>query len=70
MATDSTAIKGIDITAYLVKDVDRALRFYRDTMGLKVTQEYGGQGAEFTLADGATFGIYKMTTVRGKPAEA
>ncbi len=55
-------IEGIDCTAYLVKDADRAIKFWRDTMGLKTTQEYpGGHGAEFTFDDGTTFGLYKMS---------
>ena len=57
---EKTAIKGIDITTYLVKDVERATKFYRDVMGMKTTMEYGGQGAEFTFADDTTFGIWKM----------
>lgn len=55
-----TAIKGIDITTYLVKDVERATKFYTEAMGMKVTMDYRGQGAEFTFGDGTTFGIWKM----------
>jgi len=55
----STAIKGIDVAVYLVKDVDRAKKFWQDTMGCKMTQEYGPVGGEFTFEDGTTFGIYK-----------
>jgi predicted enzyme related to lactoylglutathione lyase len=55
------AITGIDCTAYLIKDTDRALKFYRDTLGLKLTMEYPeGAGGEFTFDDGTTFGLYKM----------
>jgi len=57
---EKTAIKGIDIATYLVKDVERATAFYRDTMGMKVTMDYQGQGAEFTFGDNTTFGIWKM----------
>lgn len=60
MANDAVAIKGIDITTYLVKDVARAKKFYSEVLGMKVTMEYGESGAEFTLADGATFGLWKM----------
>ncbi len=60
MTTDSAAIRGIDITTYLIKDYDRAIAFWRDTMGLTIAMEYGGMGAEFELADGATFGLWKM----------
>lgn len=54
-------IVGIDTTAYLVKDVDRATKFYRDVMGLPVTSEFGGQGAEFVMPDNTTFSIWKMS---------
>jgi catechol 2,3-dioxygenase-like lactoylglutathione lyase family enzyme len=57
----ANAITGIDCTTYLVKDTDRAIKFWRDTMGLKPTKEYPeGAGAEFTFNDGTTFGLYKM----------
>ena len=65
---EKTAITGIDITTYLVKDVPRAIAFYRDTLGLPVTLEYGGQGAEFTLADGVTFGLWKMEDGSWRPS--
>ena len=52
-------IRGIDIHTYLVKDVPRAIAFYRDTMGLNLTVDYEGMGAEFDLPDGQTFGLWK-----------
>jgi catechol 2,3-dioxygenase-like lactoylglutathione lyase family enzyme len=53
-------IKGIDITAYLVKDPQASIAFYRDVLGMKPTAiDDGGRGAEFTLADGSTFGVWK-----------
>jgi len=57
MATPT--IKGIDISAYPVTDAERALAFYRDVRGMKPTVEHPGRGAEFTLSDGATFGIWR-----------
>lgn len=54
----SNEIKGIDIATYLVKDATRAKAFYGEVMGLKPTWE-SEQGAEYTLADGATFGIWQ-----------
>jgi predicted enzyme related to lactoylglutathione lyase len=61
MAT-ATGIKvtGIDIHAYLVKDPKRATKFYKEMLGLTPTWE-GDQGAEFELADGSTFGVWKMS---------
>jgi predicted enzyme related to lactoylglutathione lyase len=53
-------IKGIDIAAYLVKDPQAAIAFYRDVLGIKPTEiDDQGRGAEFTLADGSTFGVWK-----------
>ncbi len=37
-------ILGVDTTTYLVKDVERAKKFYRDTMGLPLSSEFGDQG--------------------------
>ncbi|HYZ15439.1 MAG TPA: VOC family protein [Candidatus Acidoferrum sp.] len=64
----ANAIKGIDVTTYLVQDPERAIAFYRDKLGLNVTEEYGGQGGEFTLADGTTFGLWKMTDGSFRPS--
>jgi catechol 2,3-dioxygenase-like lactoylglutathione lyase family enzyme len=64
---NSTAIKGIDIVTYLAQDAERAKAFYRDILGLAVTTDYGPQGAEFELRDGATFGIWKMTDGSFRP---
>jgi len=59
MPTQTSIVTGIDITAYLVKDADRAIAFYRDTMGMTPTTVMEGKGAEFSYGD-ATFGIWKM----------
>jgi predicted enzyme related to lactoylglutathione lyase len=53
-------IKGIDLTAYLVKDPQRAIAFYRDVMGMTPTAiDDEGRGSEFTLPDGSTFGVWR-----------
>lgn len=53
-------IKGIDIAAYLVRDPKAQITFYRDVLGMKPTEiDDQGRGAEFTLADGSTFGVWK-----------
>jgi predicted enzyme related to lactoylglutathione lyase len=53
-------ITGIDLTAYLVRDPDRAVAFYRDVLGMTPTAiDDQGRGAEFTLPDGSTFGVWK-----------
>src|SRR5271170_4556311 len=59
-ATETVTIRGIDLTTYLVKDAERAKKFYAETMGLKMTQDYGPSGGEFAFADGTTFGLYKL----------
>ena len=53
-------IKGIDIAAYLVRDPQAQIAFYRDVLGMTPTEiDDEGRGAEFTLADGSTFGVWK-----------
>ncbi len=59
-ADTKTAILGIDTTAYLVKDIERAKKFYRDVIGLPLTSEFGDQGCEFIMPDNTTFGLWKM----------
>jgi predicted enzyme related to lactoylglutathione lyase len=55
-----TKINGIDIAAYLVRDPQKAIAFYRDVLGMTPTAvDDEGRGAEFTLADGSTFGVWK-----------
>jgi predicted enzyme related to lactoylglutathione lyase len=56
----AVAVKGIDIAAYLVRDPQRQIAFYRDVLGMTPTMiDDQGRGAEFTLADGSTFGVWK-----------
>ncbi len=55
-----TTITGIDISTYTIKDFDRAMTFWRDTMGLTPTHVWEGMGAEFVFGDDSTFGIWKM----------
>jgi len=50
---------GIDISAYMVKDTERALAFYRDVLGLEPTTVYPESGgAEYEFPDGTTFGLF------------
>ncbi len=52
-------VTGIDLTGYMTTNVPRALDFYRDALGMEPTKIYPDDaGAEFTLADGATFGLW------------
>src|SRR5579864_9459542 len=62
-ATPSTAkgaVIGIDICGFLVKDPQAMIAFYRDKLGMEPTAvDESGRGAEFTLADGTTFGVWR-----------
>lgn len=60
MATASkTGIRGVDTTAYLVKDLDRATKFYTDLLGFAPTLTFHPVGAEWTFPTGETFGVVK-----------
>jgi predicted enzyme related to lactoylglutathione lyase len=58
MAQTATKINRIDATYYLVKDVERAVKFYTDLLGFAPTMTFGDTGGEWTFSDGATFGLY------------
>ena len=59
-ATTGTIIKGTDIFEFLVNDPEKAIAFYRDVLGMTPTEiDKEGRGAEFTLADGTTFGVWR-----------
>jgi predicted enzyme related to lactoylglutathione lyase len=54
------AVVGTDISGFLVKDPQAMIAFYRDILGMEPTEiDEMGRGAEFTLADGTTFGVWK-----------
>lgn len=67
--TETVTIRGVDAAAYLIKDVERAKKFWGETMGLKMTMEYGPNGGEFTFPDGSTFGLYKMDDGSWSPGQ-
>jgi len=56
---EKVAIQGVDAAVYLVKDADRAKKFWQETMGCTMTMDYGPYGGEFTFGDDTTFGLYK-----------
>ena len=63
---DKAAISGLDLSAYLTSDPQRSIAFYRDVLGLQPTAiDEQGRGAEFTLADGQTFGVWKPDETDG-----
>jgi predicted enzyme related to lactoylglutathione lyase len=52
---------GIDAHHYLAKDLERAVAFYRDVVGLRPSPDATWEhGTEFELGDGAIFGVFKM----------
>lgn len=54
----ASAVSGTDLAGVTVRDLQTALVFYRDTLGMQpsVVSE---NGAEFHLPDGTTFGIWQ-----------
>ena len=60
MATVSKiGIRGVDTTAYLVNDVERAAKFYTDLLGFEPTLDFRPVGVEWTFPTGETFTIVK-----------
>jgi predicted enzyme related to lactoylglutathione lyase len=51
-------ITGIDVHTYMVKDLARAIAFYRDVLQLPLAPTVGENGAEFELPDGSTFELW------------
>ena len=61
MSLTATRIRGIDTHHYLAKDLQRAIAFYRDVLGLTPSATASWEhGTEFDLGDGSTFGVFKM----------
>jgi predicted enzyme related to lactoylglutathione lyase len=59
-ARNGAAVIGMDLAAYYTGDPQRAIAFYRDVIGITPTEiDEEGRGAEFTLADGTTFGVWR-----------
>jgi catechol 2,3-dioxygenase-like lactoylglutathione lyase family enzyme len=54
------AVKGIAFTGYAVADLDRAIAFYRDVLGVPFDRRYGDVYAEFIAPDGAALGLIKL----------
>jgi catechol 2,3-dioxygenase-like lactoylglutathione lyase family enzyme len=54
-----TAIEGVDLIGAVVPDIKRSIAYYRDTLGLVPTSPIDGDGAEFTMNDGITYGLWQ-----------
>jgi uncharacterized protein YndB with AHSA1/START domain/predicted enzyme related to lactoylglutathione lyase len=53
------ALNGIDLNGYMCREAARAIAFYRDVFGLEPDVVYPEErGAEYTLPDGTTFGLW------------
>lgn len=61
---DATAFLGIDHTAIAVDDTDRALRFYRDVLGLRETGHSENWGPEQERLNGVFGAHLRITQVR------
>jgi predicted enzyme related to lactoylglutathione lyase len=60
MATaGATKVKGVDAAYYLVKDLDRATKFYNDFLGMEPTLAVPDMVSEYTFAGNESFGLYK-----------
>jgi predicted enzyme related to lactoylglutathione lyase len=61
--TPAATATGIDVIYYQVNDLNRAMAFYRDTLGLETQRLWRPegstepQGAEYVLPDGSAFGV-------------
>jgi predicted enzyme related to lactoylglutathione lyase len=60
-------IKKIAFTVYPVTDMARARKFYEEQLGLKKTQDYGGEWVEYDLAGGC-FAITTMMSGKVAPS--
>ena len=59
MAQNGFRITGLDLSGYMVKDAPRAIKFYREVLGLEPSFVYpDDRGAEYELTDGTTFGLW------------
>jgi predicted enzyme related to lactoylglutathione lyase len=58
--TSAGPIVGVDLLAYFTRDPQQSIAFYRDVLGMTPTEiDEKGRGAEFTLSDGSTFGVWQ-----------
>ena len=44
-------VRGVDFVSYQVSDMDKAIGFYRDTLGLPLNMTYEGFWSEFSAGD-------------------
>ena len=64
-------VSGIDATYYVVADVAACTEFYTGLFGAEPEQTWPGRLAEWTFADGNSFGLYGMNdATRGRNGSA
>jgi predicted enzyme related to lactoylglutathione lyase len=51
--------KGLDASYYFAKDLDRAIKFYSELLGMPPSMQHPGMFAEWTFSGGETFGLYQ-----------
>ena len=54
-------IRKIAFVGHPVRDLDRAKRFYGDTLGLNHAKDYAGRWSEFSTPDGKTIALDTFT---------
>ena len=58
-------VRGVDFVFYNVTDMDKAVAFYRDTLGLKVIGEVGKMWTEFETGTTAlSIGVYGAKPIK------
>ncbi|MDE2571365.1 MAG: VOC family protein [bacterium] len=66
--TAAVRARGVDAIFYSVKDVQRALAFYRELLEVREVTWESDHGAEFILPDGTAFGIGAYSSGEWKPS--
>lgn len=51
-------VRGSDFVMYHVSDLENSLKFYRDTLGMTVEEQYGGDWVEL-MATPTTLALYR-----------
>jgi predicted enzyme related to lactoylglutathione lyase len=64
----STKATGIDAIFFSVRDVPRAIAFYREILAVKETSWEMEYGAEWILGDGTAFGVGKYSSGEYEPS--
>lgn len=62
----TTPIQGLDFVMIPTQDLNRAVSFYRDTLGLELDSMWGEMGAEFKLGNDLTLAVMDPSAT-GRP---